>query len=150
MLLHQSSLSQETARWFTGNDEAWVAVVADGMGGLGGGDVASATAVQAIVGYVCNLMPSIYEAEKRFEPNQLCPGVRTHHSAALSAGDAAVRIRAARGEGSATLTMAYLLWPKLYVAYVAHVGDSRRYLYRNGRLENDYSEVQREAPSLAG
>jgi protein phosphatase len=136
MLLHQSSLSDETARWFTGNDEGWVIVVADGMGGLGGGHVASATAVQAIVGYVCNVMPSIYEAEARFKPNRSLPGVRAHLSAALVAGDAAVRTSAARGEGTATmgttLTLAYMLWTKLYVA---HVGDSRCYLLRDGQLE---------------
>jgi protein phosphatase len=136
LLVHQSSLTDETARWFTGNDEGWVVVVADGMGGLGGGDVASATAVQAIVGYVCNVMPTIYAVEKRFAPNQSLPGVRAHLSAALSAGDAAVRTCAASGAGSAnmgtTLTLAYVLWPKLYVA---HVGDSRCYLLRDGRLE---------------
>jgi protein phosphatase len=62
------------------------------------------------------------------------PGVKTGLHEAFAQGDAQVK-RAAQRTGGAdmgtTLTAAYLLWPSLYVA---HVGDSRCYLLRDGAL----------------
>ena len=64
------------------------------------------------------------------------PGVRAGLESALVEGDAEVRRAAARTELSeemgTTVTIAYLLWPLLYVA---HAGYSRCYLFHQDKLE---------------
>jgi len=43
--------------WFPGDPAGTLLIVADGMGGQGGGDVASSTAVNAVASHLLNLMP---------------------------------------------------------------------------------------------
>ncbi len=142
-----------------GSTEGTLMLVADGMGGAVGGDVASAVAVRAIADYVCNVMPwadardreaaseerpsggprdttpeAVTGAPRRRNRAPTLPGVRTGLSNALVEGDAKVRREAtARGTKSmgTTLTLGYVQWPQLYVA---HAGDSRCYLLRGTRL----------------
>lgn len=105
-------------------------VVADGVGGYGGGELASAVAVDAMATYALQVMPWIQDAT-RMAGAGLVEGLQ----AALE--DSQRRMReAARRHGEdprlgTTLTMAYVLWPDLHLV---HVGDSRAYLYRGTKL----------------
>ena len=56
MIVHDAS--PEAARgWLPGGSAGTLLMVADGMGGQGGGDVASRVAVNAVASYLLNVMP---------------------------------------------------------------------------------------------
>ncbi len=103
--------------------EAHLLAVADGVASSGGGGMASGTAVEAVVAHVVETAGCYYgfavEEEDAFL-QQLERAVRGAH----------VRIQE-RGRGSTTMTLVLLLWPR---AYIVHVGDSRGYTWRRGRL----------------
>lgn len=114
-------------------------MVADGMGGQGGGDLASRVAVQAVTNYVCHVMPWLTAESIALEPGRpssdSLPGVRNALGHALDIGDTTVRGQhhapgGVEGMGT-TLTLAYVIWPRLYIA---HAGDSAAYLLRDGKL----------------
>lgn len=108
--------------------EALVLVVADGVGGQSGGALASATAVTTLIEYVGEAAGCFggfdIEREQEFLES-LERGVQRAHE----------RIVAEFAEGdvrpATTLTMATLVWPR---AYLVHVGDSRAFYMRKGRL----------------
>jgi protein phosphatase len=98
-------------------------VVLDGMGGANAGDVASATARDAIAAYVA-------QNHDAMPPKQLLEQAIQH-------GCAAVFLAAqqtAEHHGMGTTCVACLLVDASH-AIIAHVGDSRAYLHRNGRLQ---------------
>jgi len=143
--------------WFKGAPAGTLLVVADGMGGQGGGAVASRTAVNAVADYLLNVMPwaKASEANVTGRPPANEPGarlsqtgVRAQLSSALVAGDAQVKTTGAQTNTphmGTTLTIALVLWPALYVA---HVGDTRCYLLQSGtlwRLTTDHNLAQRLA-----
>lgn len=107
-------------------------VVADGLGGHHAGEVASAAAVASLLdAYYAPASPSKVEASLR--------------QAMLEANAQVYGLAANRGHGSrgmeTTLTALALAQQQ---AYVAHVGDSRVYRWRAGRLSQltqDHSEV---------
>jgi protein phosphatase len=108
---------------------AFLAMVADGVGGLEGGAEASATALESVMQYVNDSMSCLYDrdvTEKKFtEQLQQC-AIRSHEA-----------IVARRAEGkqegtmATTLTMFMGVWPAYYLL---QVGDSRYYLWREGQL----------------
>src|SRR6187549_3288415 len=112
-------------------------MVADGMGGHGGGDVASQSAVRAVADYLIHVLPcaSAMSAALSADSRNSLHGVRAKLASALLIGDEAIRSEASTGSGEArmgtTLTLAVMTG---LVLYVAHVGDSRCYLFRNGTL----------------
>jgi PPM family protein phosphatase len=140
--------------WFKGAPAGTLLVVADGMGGQGGGAVASRTAVNAVADYLLNVMPWAKASgpEPSVRPSQEPAarlsqmGVRAQLSSALVAGDAQVKTTGAQTNTphmGTTLTIALVLWPALYVA---HVGDTRCYLLQQGtlwRLTTDHNMAQR-------
>jgi PPM family protein phosphatase len=142
--------------WFKGAPAGTLLVVADGMGGQGGGAVASRTAVNAVADYLLNVMPwaRATAPEPPARPSQepgarlSQTGVRAQLSSALVAGDAQVKTTGAQTSTphmGTTLTIALVLWPALYVA---HVGDTRCYLLQQGtlwRLTTDHNMAQRLA-----
>ena len=98
-------------------------VVCDGMGGANAGDVASSLARDTIVSYVL-------EHRSALDPDALL-------EAALQAGSAAVFHEASEHRemhGMGTTVVACLM-PEPNHAVIAHVGDSRAYLLRGGRLQ---------------
>ncbi len=105
------------------------AMVADGVGGRAGGEIASRAAVETIARYATDAMQCLVSSDGQNEGVLL---------AALEAGAAAshraVLSRAALdGGGSATtLTAVMTVWPRLFVL---QVGDSRCYRFRAGVLQ---------------
>jgi protein phosphatase len=108
---------------------AFIAMVADGVGGEEGGAEASATALESCMQYVNDSMSCLYErdvTESTFtEMLQRC-AVRSHE---------AIRERASantqHGTMATTLTLFMGVWPSYYLL---QLGDSRYYLWRDGRL----------------
>jgi protein phosphatase len=119
--------------------EATLLVVADGMGGAAGGDVASALAVRSVADHLGSIIPwfdttSPPSMTRTSGHRDSLPGVRDGLVSAVAQGDSEVRsVASERGPSDmgTTLTIAYVHFPLLYVA---HVGDSRCYLARSGRL----------------
>ena len=104
------------------------AMVADGVGGRAGGEIASRAAVETIARYATDAMQCLLTADAQDEAAFLAVLV-----AGAAASHQAVVSRAAEdGGGSATtLTAVMTVWPNLYVL---QVGDSRCYRYRGGQL----------------
>lgn len=108
---------------------AYVAMVADGVGGGTGGAEASATTVETIMQYVNDSMLVYYGA--RAEEAEFTELLQ---ATAMSAHEAVLRRRAERGVTgtmATTLTMFIGVWP---VYYLLQLGDSRYYLWRDGKL----------------
>ncbi|MEM9875259.1 MAG: protein phosphatase 2C domain-containing protein [Myxococcota bacterium] len=108
---------------------ATLLIVADGIGGLPHGDLASHTAVKTIGDHIGAWHPTEPPTSSRHS----LPGVRSKLASAIGHGHDEVS-RAAETVGAehmgTTLTVAYVSFPALYVA---HVGDSRAYVVRGGR-----------------
>jgi protein phosphatase len=123
--VRQSSLEQPEV--LLGDQLGHLMIVADGMGGHQGGDVASAIAVAGIENLVLNAIGWLFRLRGEGVLRELCEALRT--------ADRWVEEAAGRDEGlvgmGTTVTMAYVTGRALYIA---HVGDSRCYLYRDGEL----------------
>jgi serine/threonine protein phosphatase PrpC len=132
LVVHDATASAQG--WFAGDPLGTLLIVADGMGGQGGGDVASRTAINAVSNYLLNALPwGAPTADTRGDRDS-ATGLRGQLSSALVAGDATIKTAGANTltpRMGTTLTAALVLWP---VVYVAHVGDTRCYLLRDGRL----------------
>jgi PPM family protein phosphatase len=123
--------------WESPDDSAFarlgrLAIVADGMGGCEGGQIASHIAVEAI--------ERIYSSSADADPQQrLLEGFRQAHA----------RVQQRVRENPDLLGMGTTLTAFALVAnqlYYAHIGDSRLYLLRAGRLRvvtRDHSLVSR-------
>ena len=128
MTLHQSSLSIDDRTQLTGAGGTLL-VVADGMGGHVSGERASALAVRALGESVLDALPWLIRLPRT--DDQLWRGLQGSFEQAEAALDADARRDVARRGMGTTLTLAYLLWPRMYVV---HAGDSRCYLLREGQL----------------
>src|SRR5262245_37226448 len=123
--VRQSSLPQPTA--LIGDQLGHLFVVADGIGGHRAGAYASALAVMSVENMLLNMIGWLFRLKGE--------GVLAEFQEALRMADRWVEEAARqephlRGMGS-TLTMAYATGG---VLYLAHAGDSRCYLFRDGRL----------------
>lgn len=108
---------------------AFIAMVADGVGGLQGGEEASATALDAVMEYVSHSMDCYYRAdsaEAEFIEELQAAAMRAHE-AVVAKRDSEGR----RGRMATTLTAWMGVWPW---HYLLQVGDSRYYLLRQGAL----------------
>jgi len=110
--------------------EALLFVVADGVGGHFGGELASGTAVTSVVEFVGQAAGCFHSLDVDREHEflgQLETAVERAH-------EKIVQEHGSRGQSPATtLTLAALVWPR---AYLVHVGDSRALYMRNGRLRH--------------
>ena len=108
-------------------------VVLDGMGGANAGDVASQTARDAIRDFVA-------QRKKAMEPRALLEAAIQYGSAAV--WNAAHQSRERHGMGTTVVACLVLNSSRLVIA---HVGDSRAYLFRDRRLialTRDHSLVE--------
>ncbi|MBA4064317.1 MAG: serine/threonine-protein phosphatase [Isosphaera sp.] len=116
-------------------------VVADGMGGMAGGEVASGLAVETISWYVTQTMPWFYRQQDGREAELEAELRQAVEACQRTVADAAANSHLRRM--GTTLTMAYVLWPRVYVV---HAGDSRCYLRRGTvlhRMTKDHTVAQR-------
>ncbi len=109
---------------------ASLAVVADGVGGSGGGEEAARVAVHDLISSVSRFFHDAARVESQ-DPDVFS---RLLQDAALACHDSL--LQRAEEEGGArrfstTLTLFLGLWPH---AYLLQVGDSRCYVFRNGEL----------------
>jgi PPM family protein phosphatase len=128
MRVVQSSLPESDMRY--GTERGHLFLVADGMGGHQAGEQASNLAVRTIEWFMLNTLKWFFHLQGPEEKNVL-----TEFQAALRQADRALFDEADRnpqlhGMGT-TVTMAYQLGGELFIV---HVGDSRAYLLRGGRL----------------
>ncbi|MEM9589141.1 MAG: protein phosphatase 2C domain-containing protein, partial [Planctomycetota bacterium] len=131
MLVTSTSLPlDEKARLF-GRTYGQVLFVADGMGGHAAGEEASSLAINHLVTQLLNRVHWFFQ-DDRDDDELFVDGLRgllrSAHRRILNASD---HNSALRGMGT-TMTMAYVVWPKLWVV---HAGDSRCYLVRNGKAD---------------
>ena len=108
---------------------AYLAMVADGVGGGTGGADASATTVETVMQYVNDSLMVFYGARTdEAEFTELL------QAAAMRAHDAVKKRRQQQGvlgTMATTLTLFFSIWP---VYYLLQLGDSRYYLWREGKL----------------
>jgi protein phosphatase len=132
------------------NPEQKLYVVADGMGGHAAGEVASRVAVDAINEFVTLTggneeitWPFGLDDTISYEGNRLKTAIRHANRRVLEATR-----ESAEYEGMATTVAAVLVDGD--TAHLAHVGDSRIYLWRDGeisQLTNDHSWVNEQIQS---
>lgn len=106
--------------------QAQVLMVADGIGGHAHGEIASAVAIDAILGAVATMRDVAADDEEAF--------IRELEAAVAWAQARVLGVARRKGlhfKPGTTLTMAYVDWPSMYVV---HAGDSRCYLHREGEL----------------
>ena len=113
--------------------DAGLFVVCDGMGGGPSGEVASRTALDAVASHVDGVVSAAEEsgaAVARLRPHtlRLASAVRRSNAAVLAESH-----KEAERAGMATTMVG--AWIREHVASIAHVGDSRAYLWRGRRLE---------------
>src|SRR5215470_18193655 len=122
-------------------------IVADGMGGHAAGEVASKITVETIGEFIASTRqkeeatwPFKYNHELDFNSNRLAIAIEKANERVMSAVAAQPWLK-----GMGTTVVAGLLNEKILA--LAHVGDSRAYLYRAGqlsRLTDDHSWVHEQ------
>jgi PPM family protein phosphatase len=106
---------------------AHVFIAADGVAGLVGGEQASGLTVGTMVEYLseaANCYQGMDAGREQEFIDRLTAGVERAHRRLIE-------MYGTKGGPATTLTMVTLVWPR---AYVVHVGDSRGYLLRRGRI----------------
>jgi PPM family protein phosphatase len=125
MQVHASSVPPEELGDLTSENRFYLCMVADGVGGRPGGEFASGTALKTIAQYATHTLKLSYRHDPAQEGKfleELERAVEESHSAVLEDPQSS----------ATTLTMVMFRWPR---AYLVHVGDSRCYRLRDGRLE---------------
>jgi serine/threonine protein phosphatase PrpC len=128
MRVRQTSLQDLGVLGKHGDSSTLLIVVADGVGGAEGGELASGTAVETVAAHIVETVNCCYTRDVDEEHEflaQLEDAVDRAHQQVLR------RHASEDRHPATTLTMVALIWPR---AYVVHVGDSRAYYLRGGRL----------------
>jgi serine/threonine protein phosphatase PrpC len=136
-------------------EESGLYIVADGMGGHASGEVASKMAVDAMQEFFVatandpeRTWPYKMDRSKGYEENRLITGIKL---ANLRIYESSQRDSRQRGMGTTIVT----IFAVEDGVYIAHVGDSRVYRLRDGKIEqltedhsllNDYIKMKRLTP----
>ncbi|MFO0797327.1 MAG: protein phosphatase 2C domain-containing protein [Gemmataceae bacterium] len=136
-----TSVPEEVAGALGGKEHGKLFLVADGMGGQAGGELASGVATETVARYVLHTMPWFFRLHDDGADDleqQLRAALHACRKEVTAVGRAS-----GYADMGTTLTLGYLMWPWLYVV---HVGDSRAYLFRDGearQLTTDHTVAQR-------
>ncbi|HYC93781.1 MAG TPA: Stp1/IreP family PP2C-type Ser/Thr phosphatase [Thermoanaerobaculia bacterium] len=142
-LTHVGRQRQHNEDAFLVENDARLFLVADGMGGHAAGEIASRIAVDSISEFILHTKeddgtwPHAYDEHFRRSTNRLMAALRMANTRVLEAMRKDARLR-----GMGTTVVAALADEQ--TVSVAHVGDSRAYLIREGqlsRITNDHSWV---------
>jgi protein phosphatase len=110
---------------------ATLLMVADGVGGANAGEHASRAALESIAAYVTETMQCYYRADpsdERSFAEALQAGAEACHASVVERG-----LKHPELKGMATtLTLGLGVWPWLFLL---HIGDSRAYQLRDGKLQ---------------
>jgi len=123
--VEETSIPEGMLKGLVNASHSFLFCVADGVGGLSGGDRASEAAVRSVARYVNDATRCYYNVPPS-EEQRLLDELR---AAVLRAHTV---LREEEAGTATTLTMAFVAWPR---AFIVHVGDSRGYRLRDGRLE---------------
>ncbi len=125
----QTSLADPTHLQQSDERLAILAMIADGVGGLTGGERASATALEIAMQYVTSSL-RVYDRSGGSDTEF----IERLQEAAMRCHEAVVQRAHTEGDGrsmATTLTLFLGVWPWYYLL---QVGDSRYYLFREGTL----------------
>jgi protein phosphatase len=131
LLVHETSLAVEDHSRLFGSTQGQLLLVADGMGGQAAGKHAATLAVDTIIEYVLNSMHCFYHLRGSQDESTLVDDLQTALTKCSARVRADVRMNPSHQGMGTTLTLGYVTWPRFYCV---HVGDSRCYLFRDGRL----------------
>lgn len=127
--IHRTSLPHRERLPLGDQRVAFVAMVADGVGGGEGGAEASATALENAMQYVVGSMDCYYRADAGEDAfiDALQHAATECHNAVVDRA----KTKHVEGKMATTLTLWMSVWPR---RYLLQVGDSRYYLWRDGTL----------------
>ena len=124
-----TSLSEQQRQPFGDERLAFIAMVADGVGGGDGGETASRTTLEIATQYVVSSMNCYYGADSAEAAfiDALQDAAMRSHAAVVEKRKLEPNVRSM----ATTLTLWMGVWPWYYLL---QVGDSRYYLYRDAKL----------------
>jgi protein phosphatase len=128
--VHRTSLPDAERLPLAGERLAFLAVVADGVGGGSKGETASRLALERVTEYVTLTMRAYHERDKEDDQpflDALQEAAWKSHATVVAEAEADPDRRGM----ATTLTLWLGVWPK---AYLLQVGDSRFYIFRENRL----------------
>jgi protein phosphatase len=128
MYVHQTNLPQATPRFSSHRGHGFL--VADGVGGREGGEVASALAVESIEEFLLNTLKRCSNLQVSEAQNAL----KELESALVHAEARILGETAQHPEWRGMATTLTLAFAVNWMLFIAHAGDSRCYLYSNGEL----------------
>lgn len=130
MAIHNTSLPDLEDTRLTSESMAFLGLVADGLGGHAAGEEASKLALETVASYITHTMQCYYTKdptqEQHFREELQASAHRCHSSVLAKAAERPEHMGMAT-----TLTVAMMVWPRLYIV---QVGDSRCYHMRDGQL----------------
>jgi PPM family protein phosphatase len=122
-------------------ETGYLMIVADGMGGHAGGEIASRMAIATLINIVLHMPDWILRLDEE-HAQKVMERAAEHYRKVHEALQEKARLDPElRGMGT-TMTAAYSLGDDLFIA---HVGDSRAYLFRDGKLQlltHDQTQAQ--------
>jgi len=129
MEVHHTSLP-DLSQFATSERMAFIAMVADGVGGAAAGEEASRLALEGVTRYVSQALNCFYNGDVADDAGFMHEleeaALKVHNEMGAAASENA----ALRGMAT-TLTLWIGVWPR---AYLVQVGDSRCYTLRDGKL----------------
>jgi PPM family protein phosphatase len=122
-------------------ETGYLMIVADGMGGHAGGEVASRMAIATLINFVLHMPDWILRLDEEHAQKVMDRAAERYRKVHEALQEKARLDPKLRGMGT-TMTAAYSIGDDLFVA---HVGDSRAYLYRDEKLQlltHDQTQAQ--------
>ena len=122
-------------------ETGYLMIVADGMGGHAGGEVASRMAITTLINIVLHMPDWILRLDEEHAQKVMERAAERYRKVHEALQEKARLDPKLRGMGT-TMTAAYSIGDDLFVA---HVGDSRAYLFRDGKLQlltHDQTQAQ--------